>query len=110
MSWLKDVIVDIVATILIISAVLTENTIVTGIVWGYTGLLLLVKSLVLIGNDFLNIVDKAKTEVPQWFTHLLYALNTGVLLLYEWWYAGACWLLIWIFSYMAQQKLKKQAA
>lgn len=109
MSWLKDVILDISATVLIIAAVLINNGIVTGIVWGYTGLLLLVKVLVLVGDDFLNIVNKSKSEAPQWFTHLLYAINTGAFLYFEWWYAGACWLLIWISSYLAQRKLNKKA-
>ncbi|MDZ7680234.1 MAG: hypothetical protein U5J63_00645 [Fodinibius sp.] len=52
MSWLKDVIVDIIATAVIIAAVLFPNVILSGIVWGYTGLMLLVKLIVVWGMGF----------------------------------------------------------
>lgn len=108
MSWLKDVIVDLVATALIIIAVLTSNTVIGVIVWGYTGLLLFVKLLVQFADDFLNIVNKAKTKAPEWFSHLLYAINTGVLLGFQWWYAGACWAAIWGLSYLTQRKIHRK--
>lgn len=109
MSWLKDVIVDIGATILIIVAVLTSNTILTGIVWGYTGLLLFVKFIALAGEGFLNLMDKSQTKAPEWFSHLLYAVNTGVLLYFQWWYIGAGWAIIWGLSYLIQRKLSQEA-
>lgn len=108
MSWLKDVIVDIGATILIIVTVLTSNTILGGIVWGYTGLLLFVKFIALTGEGFLNLMDKSQTEAPEWFSHLLYAVNTGVLLYFQWWYAGVGWAIIWGLSYLTQRKLSKE--
>ena len=110
MSWLKDVIVDIAATVLIIITALTSSTVLGFIVWGYTGLLLFVKLLVLVGDDFLNLVNKSKTEAPEWFSHLLYATNTGVLLYFQWWYAGAGWALIWMLSYFTKRKLTQKNA
>ncbi len=110
MSWLKDVLVDLAATVLIIAAVLTSHTILSGIVWGYTVLLLFVKLFVLFGDSFSNMINKAKTGAPDWFTHLLYALNTGLLLSFQWWYAGACWATIWLSSYLTQRKLDRQEA
>lgn len=110
MSWLKDVIVDIAATVLIITAVLTSNTIIGGIVWGYTVLLLFVKLLVLFGDSFRNMMNKANTEAPEWFTHLLYAINSAVLLSFQWWSAGACWMVIWLASYLVQRKLNLKEA
>lgn len=110
MSWLKDVIVDITATLVIIAAVLFPNVIINGIVWGYTGLMLLVKLIVIWGDGFRNLMKKSKTAAPQWFSHLLYAINTGVLLGFQWWYAGAGWALIWLLSYLTQKKLDEQSA
>ena len=107
MSWLKDVIVDIAATILIIVAALTSNTILQYIVWGYTGLLLFVKFIALAGDSFLNMMDKTKTEAPKWFSHLLYAANTGVFFYFQWWYAGACWAIIWGLSFLTDRKLSQ---
>ena len=108
MSWLKDVIVDIVTTLVIIAAVLFPNAILSGIVWGYTGLMLLVKLIVVWGDGFRNLMKKSKTEAPEWFSHLLYAINTGLLLGFQWWYAGAGWALIWLLSYLTQRQLDKQ--
>lgn len=107
MSWLKDVVVDIAATVLIIATVLTSYTVLAWIVWGYTGLLLLTKLLVQF-SDFTNLIKKSQTEAPEWFSHLLYAANTGVLLSFQWWYAGAGWALIWGLSYLTQRKIKKR--
>lgn len=107
MNWLKDVIVDLVATAVIIAAVLTGNSFLSWLVWGYTELLVLIKFFVLIGDSFHNLIKKAKNEAPEWFSHLLYAINTGMLLGFQWWYAGAGWALIWGFSFLTQRKLKR---
>jgi len=105
MSWLKDVIVDIVVTIVIVATIFTQHPILTWIIWGYTGLLLIAKLLVLLGGDTLNMTKKAKTEAPNWFSHLLYATNTGVLLYIQWWYLGGCWAVVWLLSYLTQRKI-----
>lgn len=110
MAWLKDVIVDILATIAIIAAVLTANSFLKGLIWGYTGLLLFVKLLVYFGDGFLNMMNKTKSPAPDWFTHLLYAINTGVLLYFQWWYAGAGWAIIWLISYFTQRTLDEKGA
>lgn len=110
MGWLRDVIVDLIATAVILAAVLTSNSVLSVLVWGYTGLLLLVKILVLTGGDVLNLINKTKSEAPEWFSHLLYAINTGVLLAFQWWYVGAGWVLIWIFSYLTKRKLEAKTA
>lgn len=107
MTWLKDVIVDLLATAVIIAAVLTSNSVLSAIVWGYTSLLLFVKLLVYFGDGFLNMAGKADSAAPVWFTHLLYAVNTGALLAFQWWYAGGAWAVIWLFSYLTQRKLEK---
>lgn len=110
MPWLKDVIVDIVVTIVIIIGVFYSEPILTGIIVGYTGLLLLIKFLVLMGDEFLNMMNKAQTDAPKWFTHLLYATNTVILLFFHWWYAGAGWAIIWMLSFLTQRKLDKRKA
>lgn len=110
MSWIKDVIVDILATAAIIAAVLASNIFLNGLVWGYTGLLLFVKLLVYFGDGFMNMMNKANTSAPDWFTHLLYSINTIALLSFQWWYAGTAWAVIWMLSYLTQRKLDQQNA
>jgi hypothetical protein len=108
MSWLKEVIVDVAATILIVIGVFVSQPILNGIIIGYTVLLLITKVIVLFGDSFLNMMNKTTTGAPQWFTHMLYATNTVILLLFHWWYAGAGWAIIWIVSYLTQRKIDKR--
>ena len=108
MGWLKDVIVDIIVTAVIIATVITSNIFLAGLVWVYTGLMLIVKFVALVGDGFQYMMKKSKTQAPEWFSHLLYAANTGLLLYFQWWYAGAGWAGIWIISYLTQRKLDKR--
>lgn len=105
MDWLKDVVVDIIATLAIVLSVIVGHPVLTVIIWIYTSLLLIVKLIVLVGDDFLNIMNKANTEAPKWFSHLLYALNTGLLFYADHLYLGAGWTLIWVISFITQQQL-----
>lgn len=107
MDWLKEVVVDIITCLLIIIAVLINNSILNGIVIAYTALMLLIKVLVYFGGDTLNLMKKTQTSAPPWFPHLLYGINTGILFAYQWWYIAMAWALIWLFSYLIQRKLEK---
>lgn len=112
MSWLKDVIVDIVISIFILTAVYLTESWMTWTVWVYTGLMLLSKGIVMLSSNFNQMLKKSHTEAPQWFAHMLYAINTFVLLYAGWWFASAGWALIWLFSYFTQRRLsvsKQQA-
>ncbi len=108
MHWLKDSIVDILITILIVIAVFLDAPILSGIIAGYTVVLLIAKAVILVGDDTLNLLNKTKTEAPVWLSHLLYGTNTVILLYSGWWYTGAGWAVIWFLSYMAQRKLDRR--
>ncbi len=105
MTWLKEVVVDIATTILIIIAVFIHSPILNGIIMGYTLLMLIIKLIAYFGDSVTSLMGKTQTAAPEWFSHLLYAINTGTLLLFGWWYTGAAWGLIWIISYLTQRKL-----
>ncbi len=106
MKWLKDLIVDLIVTIFIIAAIFLGTTWMRWIIIGYTGIMLIAKIIVLMADSSLQLIRKTKTDAPEWFTHLLYAINTGVLIYGTWWYTAGGWLLIWILSYLAQRKLQ----
>lgn len=105
MHWLKDVFIDIIVTITIVSAVLLEIEWMYWVITVYTGVLLLAKSVVFLADDALQLIRKTQNKAPEWFNHLLYGVNTAVLLFNEWWYLGAAWAIIWILSYLASRKL-----
>lgn len=106
MQWLKDVLVDIIVTLFIIVAIILDISWMHWIIVGYTVIMLLAKVVVLAGDSSLQLIRKTQTEAPDWFPHLLYAINTGILIYGRWWYAAAGWLVIWILSYLAQSKLQ----
>lgn len=109
MNWIKEVIVDIAATLLILVAVIFTDTWMKWLIWAYSGILLFAKTIILFGDSFLQLINKTKTNAPEWFSHLLYATNTGLFLYARWWYLAGVWAAIWILSYLAERKLKKRA-
>lgn len=106
MSWIKDVLVDIIVSLFIIAAVFFDLSWMEWIIFGYTAILLLAKVIVLAGDNALQLIRKTKTAAPDWFNHLLYAVNTCVLFYAQWWYIAGGWVLIWLFSYLTERKLK----
>lgn len=109
MNWLKDVIVDIAVTIFIIAAIFVADTWMMWIIGAYTLVLLLAKAAILFGDNFLQLMNKAKSGAPEWFSHLLYAINTASLFYLKWWFIAAGWVLIWALSFAAERKLKARA-
>lgn len=108
MSWLKNMMVDIIVTVAIIAAVIIDNSILSGIIKGYTILMLLAKLAVAFSDSFAPMVKKAAKDIPEWAPHLLYAVNVGVLLVGGWWYTAAGWTLIWVLSWFAQRKTNRK--
>lgn len=106
MSWIKDVVVDLIVTAFIITSAILLETWMWWVVIIYTAVMLLAKVVVLAGDNALQLIRKTKTDAPDWFPHLLYGLNTATLIYGEWWFAAAGWLGIWVLSFLAQRKLK----
>lgn len=110
MTWLKNVVVDILVSAVIIIAVLSKIEWLSIVVIAYTILMLVLKFLAILSDPFMKSVQKGKTKVrqaPLWFTSSLYALNVFVLLGFSWYYTAAQWGLIWLFSWMAFKKSEK---
>jgi hypothetical protein len=93
MGWLRHAIVDIAVTVIILIAVFASQVWAMWIVWIYTPFLLLLKIGALTGG-----VGRSAEGVPDWFYHVLYAVNVAVLLFAAlYWVAGA-WVAIWLIS------------
>lgn len=108
MPWLKSVIVDIIVSIVIVIAVLIKIEWLTIAVVAYTILMLLLKFLAVVSEQFMKSVKPGKSvQAPLWFTSSLYAFNVFVLLGFAWYLTAAQWALIWLFSWMAYKKRQK---
>ena len=105
MGWLKNVVIDVAVTIIII--LVTLNVLpewADWIVYIYTPFMLLLKALALFSG--VNKIKQKETgdEPPPWFFHALYAINLGALVYAQWWLIAGQWALIWLFSFVIEKR------
>lgn len=104
MSWLKNILVDLLVTAFIIVAVAGGWPWARWVVLGYTGLMLLLKVGALLGRGAVKQLKRTQAGAPTWVFHLLYLVDIVVLALGGWWIAAAGWLAIWLLSYIQQRR------
>lgn len=104
MEWIKQIIVDLFALIVIASAVLYEQTVLTYAVYVYTFLMALARLLSLVSANLRAITDKKGSEVPLWVYHLIYAATSGILIYGKWYITAAGWIFIWITALISHRK------
>ena len=96
MHWLKQIVVDILATLVIALVVFFDSSIVLEyVVYVYTGLMVLARSFTLFSQNFRAITRKQVAEAPAWVYHLLYLLNTSFLIIGAYYITSAGWVFIW---------------
>lgn len=109
MKWIKNAIVDIIVSIVILIAAILDVEWLEVIVVAYTALMLFLKFLAVVSEQFIKSVKPGKSvEAPLWFTSSSYAFNVFVLLGFGWYYTAAQWVLIWLFSYLAFRKMRRE--
>ncbi len=104
MAWLKNVVVDIVVTIIIV--LVTSNVLPAWADWivlVYTPFILILKAIALFSGAS-KIKQKSEEVPPEWFLHALYAINVAALLYGKWWIFGGMWALTWLFSYIIERR------
>lgn len=104
MSWLKEVIVDVLVTVFIIVSIWLGDIWMWWVLVAYTVLLLIAKTAVLMSDGFLSTRRQRSQQAPDWFLHLLYGINIILLGYIGWWYLLGGWALIWLFSFLSQRK------
>ena len=106
MKWLKQVILDLVITVLILVATILNPVWAMWIVVVYTPIMLLMKVFSVFGTGITAKIKQTDAAVPTWFWHSLYAVNTVALLFAGWWITGTQWALIWILSIVAEARTR----
>ena len=102
MSWIKNAIVDIAITIMIVLMIFVGVDWMYWVLVIYTGFMVLIKIVGLLGPA---IKSKVSSETPpNWFYHLLYGMNVGLLASFQYWPLAGGWVLIWILSVIYQRK------
>jgi hypothetical protein len=107
MAWIKNIVVDMVATALIMSASVLDISWARWIMLVYTPFMLVLKVAALFLGGFMPIAKRATgPQPPDAVLHGLYALNVIVPLACQWWLVGIGWALIWALSVTADLKAK----
>lgn len=104
MEWTKHIIVDLLALIVIAAAVLSDQIILTYVVYVYTALMVLARFFSLVSGNFRAITEKKVSEAPLWAYHIIYALTTLVLIYGSWYITAAGWIFIWVAAVIAFRK------
>ncbi len=105
MQWLKQIVVDILATLVIALVVFFDSSpILEYVVYIYTGLLVIARSFSLFSQNFRAITKKRVEEAPTWVYHLLYFLNTSFLIAGSYYITSAGWVFIWIVAAYVHKK------
>jgi hypothetical protein len=101
---IKSIAIDVLSVCLVAAAVFTEPVYLDIAVYIYTGLMVLARLVTLLSNNFRQITDKKKSESPLWIYHLIYFLNTALLLYSGWWITSAGWVFIWVAATFSNKK------
>ena len=104
MEWIKQVIVDLLAILVIAVAVFYEQTVLTYTVYIYTSLMVLARLFSLVSSNFRTITKKKGIEAPIWVYHLIYAGSSAILFYGQWYITAAGWLFIWIAAIITYRK------
>lgn len=96
MKWLKNILLDIAATLVIAIVVFFDQTaLLEYVVYIYTVLLAIARTLTLLSGDMRIITQKSVSEAPIWVYHLLYFLNVAFLFYGTFYITGSAWIFIW---------------
>ena len=107
MSWLKHVIIDLLATLVILIVVFHETTLLEYVLYIYTGLMVLARSSSFFRIDMRAITKEKHNVAPLWIYHLLYFLNVSILLFGQFYITSLFWLFIWVAAAIVYYKDNK---
>lgn len=79
MMWLKHLTVDLLATLVIAIVVFFETALLEYVLYIYTGLMVIARSVAFFKIDLRAVTKKKISEAPIWIYHLLYLLNILIL-------------------------------
>jgi hypothetical protein len=107
MQWLKNIVVDLITTLVIALVVFFDSSVVlTYVLYIYTALMVLARAFTLFSQNFRAVTKKSVTQAPAWVYHLIYFLNTLFLLIGTYYITAAGWGFIWaVAAYIHKKQL-----
>ena len=107
MNWLKEVVVDVIITIVLVGIFLFNKTEWVLAFQIYTPILIFLKTLALLGS---RVKHRLQGNAPPTFFHTLYAINVLVLIINGWWALSVQWMIVWFLSSLFQIRTQREAA
>jgi len=107
MMWLKHLTVDILATLVITIVVLFETALLEYVLYIYTGLMVIARSLAFYRIDIRAVTKKKVEEAPVWCYHTLYILNISILLYGLFYFTAISWIYIYFSAMFVYYKKEK---
>ena len=108
MQWIKNIVWDLVVTVVVIVGVWFDYTVLYWIIAAYTALMVVTKALTAFTESWNQIIRKARNNTPDVVIHLIYAINLAILLYGKWWIVAGGWALVWLFSWLAQRRMSQK--
>lgn len=110
MKWMKNNLLDLLLTVLILIAVAGNVDWLMVVIIVYSSLVLLLRVVVLFNADMMHMVYKRMPDMPSWPLHLLYAINVFILSAGQQFLIAGLWLLIWLLSWLGERKATSSGA
>lgn len=107
MKWLKHIIIDILATLVILIVVFQETTFLEYVLYIYTGLMVIARISSFYRIEMRVVTKQKLTDAPVWIYHTLYFLNVFILLFGQFYITSLFWLFIWIAAGIIHYKESK---
>lgn len=98
MKWIKDALIDIVVTVIVILATFGGMEWAWWAVAVYSPFMLLLKLAAFSGRHKPSKIKPVDAGVPTIVFHVLYGANVLITAYYRWWWVAGCWAAIWILS------------
>ena len=120
MAWIKNALIDIAVTVLIVLTAVLDLTWARWLVLIYTPFMLIIKVIAFLSSQSIGQLQRKGDGVPSWFYHALYATNIAAMagyaliaagtFAYQGWMLAAGWAAIWILSIAAEVRMRPVAA
>lgn len=104
MQWLKQIVIDLFAIIVIALAVFYKTNFLSYVVYTYTALMVIARFFSLVSDNFSAITKKKVSEAPLIVYHIIYFTNVLILSLGQWYITAAGWVFIWIAAAIVQKR------
>ncbi len=108
-NWFNLVILDVLVTGLVVISTFWMPPLLHYLLYGYSGLLLIMRALTLINNGLGTPMIKKEQQVPDWFYHVNYFICTAIFFITMEYVLGGMWAVIWLLSWISTLKSSRTA-